>query len=113
MDAFVSTDMDGRIKEYNETYRNMLGYQPEEISALACSDLTPEKWRDLKPSLLKNRFFKEGIRISMKRNTVRKMVGVYPVELRMFLLKDDAGKPAGMWAIVRDISRAQTGWRKN
>ena len=29
---------------------------------------------------------------------------IFPVELRTFLLKDDAGNPSSMWAIVRDIT---------
>ena len=31
MDAFVSVDMDGRITEFNESYRKMLGYEPDEL----------------------------------------------------------------------------------
>ena len=29
---------------------------------------------------------------------------VFPVELGTFLIRDEAGNPAGMWAIVRDIT---------
>ena len=34
MDAFVSTDMEGLIRDYNESYLDMLGYTPEEITKL-------------------------------------------------------------------------------
>jgi len=30
---------------------------------------------------------------------------IFPVELRVFLLRDKSGRPSGMWAIVRDITR--------
>jgi two-component system, cell cycle sensor histidine kinase and response regulator CckA len=34
----------------------------------------------------------------------RKDGTIFPAELRTFLLRDDAGQPVGMWAIVRDIT---------
>jgi two-component system cell cycle sensor histidine kinase/response regulator CckA len=34
----------------------------------------------------------------------RKDGTVFPAEMRTFLLRDDAGQPLGMWAIVRDIT---------
>ena len=33
MDGYVLVDMDGRILKYNESYRDMTGYEPEELLA--------------------------------------------------------------------------------
>ncbi|MGD0820749.1 MAG: PAS domain S-box protein [Desulfomonilia bacterium] len=103
-DAFVSTDMDGQVKEYNETYRNMLGYKPEEISALTYSDLTPEKWHALEADIVEKQVLQRGYSDIYEKEYRKQDGTVFPVELRMFLLKDDGGKPTGMWAIVRDIT---------
>ncbi len=104
MDAFVSTDMDGQVKEYNETYRNMLCYKPEEISALTYSDLTPEKWHALEAAIVEKQVLQRGYSDIYEKEYRKEDGTVFPVELRTFLLKDDAGKPTGMWAIVRDIT---------
>ena len=39
-----------------------------------------------------------------EKEYIRKDGTVFPVELRTFLLRNEAGEPAGMWAIVRDIT---------
>jgi PAS domain-containing protein len=38
MDGYVLVDMDGIIKEYNETYQKMTGYMPEEMLRLTYRD---------------------------------------------------------------------------
>ena len=40
-DAFVMTDMAGRLVAHNDAYRQMLGYSPEELQSLNYVDLTP------------------------------------------------------------------------
>jgi PAS domain-containing protein len=39
-----------------------------------------------------------------EKEYLRKDGTVFPVEVRTFLIRNEAGKPAGMWAIVRDIT---------
>ena len=39
-----------------------------------------------------------------EKEYVRKDGSVFPVSLRTWLVRDEAGKPSYMWAIVRDIS---------
>ena len=104
MDAFVSTDMAGYIKEYNETYLNMLGYTAEEISALTYKDITPDKWHTFEARIIKKQILQRGYSDIYEKDYRRKDGTIFPVELRTILIKDDAGKPIGMWAIVRDIT---------
>ena len=39
-----------------------------------------------------------------QKEYIRKDGTVFPVELRTFLLRNEAGEPTGMWAIVRDVT---------
>ena len=51
-DGFVYVDMQGIIRESNESYRRMLGYTEEELSRLTYKDLTPEIWHAFEQDIL-------------------------------------------------------------
>lgn len=104
MDAFISVDMDGRIKEYNEPFLNMLGYTPDEILELTDSDITPDKWHNFQSEIIKTQVLARGYSDIYEKEYYRKDGTIFPAELRTVLLKNDAGKPTGMWTIVRDIT---------
>ncbi|MFB3766144.1 MAG: PAS domain S-box protein [Methanotrichaceae archaeon] len=104
MDAFISIDMRGRIKEYNEPFLNMLGYTPEEILELTDNDLTPDKWHVFQSEIITTQVLARGYSDIYEKEYRRKDGTIFPVELRTVLLKNDAGKPTGMWTIVRDIT---------
>jgi len=104
MDAFVSIDMNGMITEYNKAFRNMLGYEPEEIEALTYTDLTPKKWHSMEVEIIESQVLKRGYSDIFEKEYQRKDGTVFPIELRAKLIIDNEGKPSGMWAIVRDIT---------
>lgn len=109
IDAFVSVDMDGRITGFNESYRKMLGYEPDELYALTYTDLTPTKWHTVESKIVNEKILPKGYSNIYEKEYRKKDGTVFPVELRTFLLRDEAGNPTGMWAIVRDITeRKQT-----
>jgi len=104
-DAFISVDMEGRIREYNRTIREMLGYSGEELGRMTYVDLTPERWHREERAIVEEQILKNGYSEIYEKEYRRKDGTVFPVELRAFLLRDRSGKPEGMWSIVRDISR--------
>ena len=104
MDAFVLTDMEGRILESNMAYQDMVGYGSEELRAMIYKDLTPEKWHAFEADIVDKQILPLGYSEIYEKEYCKKDGTVFPVELRTFLLKDDAGNPSGMWAIVRDIT---------
>lgn len=103
-DAYVSITLEGVITEFNEAYVEMLGYQPEELKALSYKDITPEKWHANEEGIQKEQILRQGYSDIFEKEYRRKDGTIFPVELRVFLLRDDAGNPSGMWAIVRDIT---------
>lgn len=116
MDAFVSTDMDGRIREFNSVYRDMLGYSEDELRQLTYKDLTPPKWHAFEDRIVQEQILRRGYSDVYEKEYRRKDGTVFPVELRVFLIRDATGQPAGMWAIVRDITerkRAEAALRES
>jgi PAS domain S-box-containing protein len=104
MDASVSVDMTGRIVEINQAYESLLGYSKEELLRLNYVDLTPERWHSIERDLVENQILARGYSDIYEKEYRRKDGAIIPVELRTFLIRDSAGRPEGMWAIVRDIS---------
>ncbi|HVO10293.1 MAG TPA: PAS domain S-box protein [Vicinamibacteria bacterium] len=103
-DAFVLVDMSGRILETNRAYQEMLGYDAEELSRLTYPEITPERWQAFEARIVTEEILPRGHSEVYQKEYVRKDGTVFPVELRTFLLRNDAGEPTGMWAIVRDVT---------
>jgi PAS domain S-box-containing protein len=112
MDAYVSVEMGGRITLFNEPFQKIVGYGKEEIYTLTYNDLTPDKWHTMEADIVKNQILTRGYSEIYEKEYRRKDGTVIPVELRTFLLKDDAGNPQGMSAIVRDITERKRGEEK-
>lgn len=104
MDGYVSSDMQGSLREWNETFRNLLGYSPEEMCGLTYQKLTPEKWHDLEEDIVREQILTRGYSEVYEKEYRCSDGSILPVELRATLYRDESGEPAGMWAIVRDIS---------
>ncbi|HEY3321683.1 MAG TPA: PAS domain S-box protein [Planctomycetota bacterium] len=114
-DAFATSDMAGHLTEFNRAFQTMLGYSDAELRGLTYMDLTPSRWHDLETRLLHEQVLQRGYSDIYEKEYKHKDGTVFPVEVRTFLLRDEAGQPAGMWAIVRDITerkRAEEELRK-
>ncbi|HEY9077297.1 MAG TPA: PAS domain S-box protein [Anaerolineaceae bacterium] len=103
-EGFVFGDMQGRIKECNQAFQDMVGYTPDELSNMTYLDVTPEKWHAFEQKILQEQVLRNGVSQVYQKEYRRKDGGIIPVELRTYLVKDDAGKNVGMWAFVQDIT---------
>lgn len=104
MDGFVRVTMDGRIVEYNQTYREMLGYSDQELPALTYVDITPSRWHEIEGRIVAEQVLVRGYSEVYEKEYRGKDGRIFPVELRTNLIRDERGEPESMWAIVRDIS---------
>lgn len=103
-DAFAQVDMAGRLVEWNPAYQAMLGYSAEELGRLTYAELTPGEWHAPEAQIIAQQVLPRGYSEVYEKAYLRKDGTLLPVELRTYLLRDDAGAAIGMWAIVRDIS---------
>jgi len=103
-DAFVSVTMDGRILECNLAYQNMLGYTKDELFSKTYRDLTPEQWHAFEARIVEEQILPRGYSDVYEKEYRRKDGSVFPIELRTTLIRDDAGNPVAMWAVIRDIT---------
>ncbi|CAH2604106.1 PAS domain S-box protein [Rhodovastum atsumiense] len=106
-DAFVQVAMDGRVVEFNDLYREMLGYTADELHTMTYQDLTPERWHSFEARIVQDQILLRGYSDIYEKEYRRKDGTVLPVELRTILVRDAGGEPDMMWAIVRDISERQ------
>ncbi|MDD2463882.1 MAG: PAS domain S-box protein [Desulfobulbus sp.] len=105
MDAFVVTDLSGRIRECNQAYAGMLGFTPEELKGAVARDFTPEKWREYEQEHVRKQLMHGGCSDLYEKEYRHRDGRIFPVELRTYLLVNNEGQPEGMSAVVRDISR--------
>jgi len=103
-DGFVQAGMDGRILEFNEAFRELLGYTAEELRRATYQDLTPDRWREMEERLVREQILTRGYSDVYEKEYRRADGSIVPVELRTVLARDDAGQPIAMWAIVRDVA---------
>ncbi len=104
MDAYVMVSLEGRIIEFNNAYRKMLGYTSEELLALTYQELTPEIWHAMETVIVEEEIMKRGYSDVYEKEYRRKDGTVFPVELRAYLFRDRHDKPVSIWGIARDIT---------
>lgn len=104
MDAFARVDMTGKVIEFNQPYRDLLGYSEQELLALTYIELTPERWRQYEARIIAEQVIPHGTSDVYEKEYRRKDGTLVPIELRVQLIRDERGNPSGMWGIVRDIT---------
>ncbi len=103
-DAVVTSDVSGRLIEWNGVFRDLLGYRDEDLSQMTLEQLIPEQGRVAEAQIVAEQVLTRGYSDIYNTQLLRKDGLSFPAELRTFLLQDDAGQPVGMWSLVRDIT---------
>ncbi len=104
VDGYVFVDMNGWIRESNEAYQKMTGYNPSELAKLTYEEITPAKWHEEEHKIVADQILPNGHSVVYQKEYIKKDGTVFPVELRTFLVKNERDEIEGMWAIVRDIT---------
>lgn len=102
--AYAFTNPEGRIVEFNPMFKEMLGYEEEEIYELTYEDITPKSWHNFEKRILEDQLISRGYSDVYEKEYITKDGRRVPIEIRTYLYRNDKGEPKGMWAFVNDIS---------
>ena len=103
-DGYVLVDINGRIKECNRAFEQMLGFSHEELRHLWFRELSPPRGANREKALIQEQVLARGYSEIYERDFRHKSGRLIPAELRTSLIRDNDGNPLGMWSFVRDIS---------
>jgi PAS domain S-box-containing protein len=102
IDGIAIGDFTPRILYVNNAYAQMHGYSPEEIIGMKAAKLhNDEQMDEFKRRI--NQIKTKGSWVG-EIGHIRKDGTPFPTFMSITLLKDDEGKPAGILAVVRDIT---------
>ncbi len=104
-DGYVFVDGKGYFKDCNQAYREMVGYSVEELRAKNFYEITPSKWHAAEKKALAGVFKGKAAVAVYEKEYCRKDGTVFPVELKVYPQKDKSNRVAGLWAVVRDLTR--------
>jgi PAS domain S-box-containing protein len=104
LDGIVTTDIAGNIMKVNLAFQRMLGYSEEEIQHINYQRLTPARWHDMEERIVQEQVIHRGYSDEYEKEYIRKDGSELPISIRVWLIKDNLGRPQGMWGIVRDIT---------
>ena len=105
-DGIAFNDMEGNFLNANQAFLDMLGYRMDEISRLTYKKLIPKKWQN---GIINNleKIRTRGYSDEQELELTKKDRTIFPVSKRVWIIKNKQGKPAGMWAIIRDITESK------
>ena len=103
-DGIVATDRDGRIFECNQAFADMLGYSKEDLTKLTYQQLTPDKWHQMEAKVVDEFVVSRGYSDEYEKEYIRKDGKVIPISIKVWLIRDEGGKPRGICGDDTDIT---------
>ncbi len=110
-DGCAAVDLAGRFTQCNRAFQQLLGYSAAELASLTFQDVTPPKWHAQETRIIEEQVLRQGHSDLYTKEYIRRDGTVVPVELRVHFLRDERGKPAGMWAFVRSLEERRRAQR--
>ncbi len=103
-DGIAIFDMAWRFVDANPSFLKILGYGIEELRELTNWNVTPTNWRETEEKTVAPQIAAKGFAEQYEKEYIRKDGIPIPVSVRAWRFRDEHGRPAGTWCIVRDIS---------
>ena len=103
-DGIASIDMQGNVTDGNASFERITGYTLAELKKMNLSDLTPAKWLPMETEILTTQVIPNGFAPPYEKEYIHKDGHIFPVELAVYLQRDEAGNPSGFWGFIRDIT---------
>ena len=103
-DGIAFFDLAGRFEQTNAALQGMLGYAGEELRGRSFLDVTAAPYRDgdqrRMEAMVAGRFSED----QHEKEYLRRDGAKVPVSVRAWLVRDEAGRPQRVMAVIRDIS---------
>jgi len=112
IDAIVLFDMEGQLIDANPAFSNMLGLDLEELTRQTSHDLTAQHWHDFEERILSEQVIHQGYSREYEKELMAHDGSLLPVSVRSWLVEDEAGEPAGVWCLMRDLSERKEAERQ-
>ncbi|GAB6096043.1 hypothetical protein JCM14469_22960 [Desulfatiferula olefinivorans] len=106
-DGIVFMSLDGHIENANTAYCEMLGYSLNELIFMTDAQHTPAKWLAGDRDILENQVLKRDYSDEYRKELIRKDRTVFPVRVRVWLVRNSKGEPLRLLKQVHDAT-AQT-----
>ncbi|MGR3309477.1 MAG: PAS domain S-box protein [Candidatus Brocadiales bacterium] len=103
MDGIVTSNLEGKLSNFNDTYVELTGYSREELLNLRYQDITPPKYHDMEAERVKT-LLETGVPQEFEKEYIRKNGSRIPLLLKTSVIKDDTGKPRYLLAITKDMA---------
>ena len=101
--AFLS--IEGYIENANKAFCEMVGYTMNELRFLSYREYTPEAHISYYEEIIENQMMPRGYSDEFRNEILNKNGILTPVVVRLWLVRDDKGRPLRMLKILRDITR--------
>jgi PAS domain S-box-containing protein len=111
-EGYAATDLSGRITDFNESFRQMLGYPADVLKHMTFVEITPQKWHRFEDDLLSTQVLPSGHSEPYEKEYVDALGRVFPVEIRTYAETTPDGARVGYWALVRDITERKLAEQK-
>jgi len=103
LDGIAESTLEGKLLNCNSSYALMTGYSKKELKKLSYQDLTPLKWAEVDKKHVQQ-CLNRGYSDLYEKERLTKDGMIIPVSMRVWLRKDEQGKPLSLWGIVQDIT---------
>ena len=103
-DFIAIFDLELRHTDANPAYLRMLGYSLEELHQLSYHQVSDDSSFEQERTRLAQEIFERGYSDEFEKDFLRKDGSRCPVSIKAVLMRDEHGKPCGIWGIGRDIS---------
>lgn len=103
-EGLIMYDYQGRVVDINAAAADMLGYGIEEAKQLRFRDFVSESWYRYDLELVRTEVMPRGFSDFDEREYIRKNGTVFPANVRVWALKDTAGKTTGFSCWIQDIT---------
>ncbi|MEP7153192.1 MAG: PAS domain S-box protein, partial [Nitrospira sp.] len=102
-DAIGYASLDGKFVLANQAFANLTGYSQDELLGMNYGKLTPDEYRELQATATA-RVIETGEPAEFEKEYLRKDGSRVPVALTLSMVRGEDGKPAGLAAIIRNIT---------